>query len=145
MKEPLRVEVAGESLRCRHCDGDVFFLESAAIDRLGLGDRAQVEGWWGERATIYVCVACGFVHWFFAVEAAGHERTAVGQIDEAVEGWAPSEVAESAGVGELDEGIERWAASEARAEVLDCLACGQRIPAGESACPKCGWTWLPER
>jgi hypothetical protein len=143
MKESLRVEVAGEPLRCQHCRGDVFFLESAAIDRLGLGDRAQIEGWWGERAIIYICVACGFVHWFFAVEAGRHERTAVGQIDEAVEGWTASEP--PAEVGELDEGIEGWAASEPPAEVVDCLACGQRIPAGESACPKCGWTWLAER
>ncbi len=90
MKEPLRVEVAGEPLRCQRCGSDAFFLESAAIDRLGLGDRAQVEGWWGERATLYVCVACGFVHWFFAVESGRHERTAVGQIDEAVDGWAPT-------------------------------------------------------
>jgi predicted RNA-binding Zn-ribbon protein involved in translation (DUF1610 family) len=145
MKQPLRVEVAGEPLRCNHCSADVFFLESAAIDRLGLGDRAQLEEWWGDRAIIYVCAACGFVHWFFEVEAGRHERTEVGAMDEEIEGWAASEAAAPAEFGGMDEDIEGWASSGAAAEPVDCLACGQRIPAGESACPNCGWTWLADR
>jgi predicted RNA-binding Zn-ribbon protein involved in translation (DUF1610 family) len=115
MKEPFRVEVAGVPLRCKHCDGDAFVRESAAFDRLALGGLAQLEGPWGHDATIYVCSACGFLHWFFAMGSVDHERTACS--------------------------VEEAAESEAKDEPLECLACGQRIPAGESACPACGWSW----
>ena len=32
-------------------------------------------------------------------------------------------------------------ANGADAEPTECLSCGQTIPAGESRCPACGWTW----
>jgi hypothetical protein len=116
MKEPLSVEVAGVPLRCQHCDGDLFVEESAEVDRLVLGGLASLGRCWGRHATIYVCTACGFLHWFFAIESSGYEPTA------------------SPGAEAAD--------SDPAGEPLDCLACGQRIPAGESACPACGWSWI---
>jgi hypothetical protein len=130
MSGPLRVEIAGEPLRCKHCGADVFFQESAGIDRLILGDLVHLEGWWGHHATIYVCIACGFLHWFFAIDTCRHERTDIGETagdlaDDAIGGLEP---------GRLE--------PELVPERVDCLACGQRIPAGASACPACGWSWV---
>jgi predicted RNA-binding Zn-ribbon protein involved in translation (DUF1610 family) len=107
MSEPLRVEIAGEPLRCKHCGADVFFEESVTLDRLALGGPLNLEGWWGHQGTIYVCSACGFLHWFFAIDTGRHEV----------------------------------ADAEEMAEPVECLSCGQSIPAGASACPACGWSW----
>jgi predicted RNA-binding Zn-ribbon protein involved in translation (DUF1610 family) len=132
MSEPLRVEVAGVPLRCKHCGADVFFQESAAIDRL-VGGVFHLEGWWGHQATIYVCSTCGFLHWFFEIGASRHERESIEVMAERDEYFA------GGGVEELGPSAD----IEAMAERVECLACGATIPAGDSACPACGWSWVP--
>jgi predicted RNA-binding Zn-ribbon protein involved in translation (DUF1610 family) len=109
MSEAMRVEVAGVPLLCKHCGADVFYQESAALDRLALGGLFHLEGVWGHQATIYVCSACGFLHWFFAIDAGHHEPVEAEEME--------------------------------MAEPIECLSCGQSIPAGASACPACGWSW----
>jgi predicted RNA-binding Zn-ribbon protein involved in translation (DUF1610 family) len=107
MSEPLRVEVAGEPLRCKHCGADVFFENSVTLDHLALGGLVHLEGPWGHQATIYVCSACGFLHRFFAFNTGRHQRADAAEM----------------------------------AERVECLSCGESIPAGASACPACGRSW----
>ena len=85
MSEPFRVEVAGETLRCKHCGDDAFFRESAAIDRMALGGFLHLEGLWGHQATIYVCSTCGFLHWFVDHDAGAHRRAEAEEPAERVE------------------------------------------------------------
>jgi predicted RNA-binding Zn-ribbon protein involved in translation (DUF1610 family) len=85
MSEPLRVEVAGEALTCKHCGADVFYQKSASSDRLALGGLFHLEGWWGHQTTIYVCSSCGFLHWFFAVDSSPHARVEAAEAAERVE------------------------------------------------------------
>jgi predicted RNA-binding Zn-ribbon protein involved in translation (DUF1610 family) len=75
MSEPLHVEIAGNRLRCKHCGGEVFYQESAFIDRPVLGGLFHREGWLAHQATFYVCSQCGFLHWFFALASSHHEPT----------------------------------------------------------------------
>jgi hypothetical protein len=74
VSEPLRVEIAGVQLLCKYCGVDVFFQKSVTLNRLALGGLFDLEGVWGRQATIYVCSACGYLHWFFAVDYLRHER-----------------------------------------------------------------------
>jgi hypothetical protein len=72
MSEPSRVSVGGRRLQCQHCGHGGFRPETATLDRVGLGFLMFGGLLWGHHATMYVCVRCGFLHWFF--EASGVEH-----------------------------------------------------------------------
>ena len=82
MSEPLRVEIAGEPLRCKHCDANEFHEESTALDRVALGGLLLLEGAWGHRLTVYRCGRCGYAHLFFAADCGGLRRE---EAEEAIE------------------------------------------------------------
>ena len=149
MSEALRVEIAGVPLVCKHCGADDFYEESAALDRLALGGVFHLEGIWGHQATIYVCSACGFLHWFFATDTGRHRRTEAEEAAEMVECLAcgqsiPAGALACPACGWSWETPEAETPDEA-AEGVECLSCRQMIPAGASACPECGWSWESDR
>jgi predicted RNA-binding Zn-ribbon protein involved in translation (DUF1610 family) len=146
MSEAVSVEVAGEPLRCQHCGAVVFFQESATLDRLAFGGLLHLEGTWGHEATIYVCAACGYLHFFFTLDAVRHQQTDAGEAAERVE-CLSCHAPIPAGASACPACGWSWESADAEveetAETVECLSCGQMIPAGVSACPACGWSWRP--
>ena len=69
MSQPLRIEVAGKMLHCKHCDGETFFRERVAFGRqFGRG----AGGW----STVYICAECGYMHFFkISTDYGNHEQT----------------------------------------------------------------------
>lgn len=63
-----RASAGGRELRCQHCGHELFYQQSARLDRL-LGGVVHLEGHWGHKAEIRVCAHCGFAHFFMAVPA----------------------------------------------------------------------------
>ena len=100
MSQPLRIEVAGKMLHCKHCDGETFFRERAAFGRqFGRG----AGGW----STVYICAECGYMHFFkISTDYGNHEQT---------ETVLPSERIECLACGEL------FFPSESSSE---CQSCG---------------------
>jgi hypothetical protein len=157
MRVPRRFNVAGVPLRCKHCDAETFFHQRATIDRLASGGLFHHEAWLGRPANIYVCGTCGFLHWFFAVANTARKEIAVEETaggsayleDEYIDGLPTPGGGEATAGGsayledEYIDGLPTLGEGEAIAEVVECLACGRRIPAGETACPECGWSWIP--
>jgi ribosomal protein S27E len=99
MTEAQNVEIGGVALRCDHCDNDGFIWRRAQLNT-ALMTLLDMD-WLNESAQVYVCVACGRLHWF-------------------------SESINSA--SDMSYPIE-------------CMACGKTIPAGETECESCGWTY----
>lgn len=54
--------------------------------------------------------------------------------------WTSDHPPESFGQAVSDESLGRET-SEAPAEAVLCLSCGARIPARDTCCPKCGWSF----
>lgn len=65
---PRQVQVSGKPLLCDHCGHDCFLerdaqLNTALMEFLDLS-------WMNKSAHIYVCVACGKLHWFLEPQSA---------------------------------------------------------------------------
>jgi hypothetical protein len=63
--ETVKVEKAGKTLTCKHCDGEKFLVHEVKIKSawMPLIDN----DWLSEFAEINICAACGYVHWFTVV------------------------------------------------------------------------------
>lgn len=112
MSHPLRIEVAGKMLHCKHCDGKAFFRERVAFVR----GVARASGW----STVYICAVCGYMHFFkISTDYGSHEIT---------ETDIPSERIECLSCGEL------FFPSESSCE---CQSCGwtwlSDVPAADDA------------
>ena len=58
--EPETATVVGKPLTCRVCANDLFWQKEALVH-----DNGVVMSHWAlPRATLLVCSACGYVHWF---------------------------------------------------------------------------------
>ncbi len=154
MPELKRVTIKGLMLRCGHCGGSAFIprkwqLTAPLTSCLGLDSL-------NEAADVFVCAKCGQLYWFLfkdttdpdcvitdlgedydldCVEIAGGtlpEQVVVEVEDNcAVEGvHSPCASSEDPDISELDEDYD-----------VACVRCGQLIPAGQSVCAGCGWTY----
>lgn len=106
------IRIQGKDLSCQHCGHGQFEMKQVNVEN-AFGLNWIWLRTWSSLAHVYVCLRCGFVHWFFATP-------------------------ESAATVEAEE--PRARAPEA-AEPIACLSCGQTMTAGVEPCAACGWTW----
>ena len=124
MSEGQSVKVKNQSLTCKHCESGQFVHRTAQLNTAFL--EFLDLGWLNKSADIYICASCGFLHWFLEpqvdVSAPGDQPAFEPQVDEPIP-------------------LEDPAPSDDLTEPTECLACGQRIPAGAAKCPSCGWSY----
>jgi ribosomal protein L37E len=154
MPELKRVTLNGLVVRCEHCGNSAFTprkwqLTPPPTSCLSFDSL-------NEAADVFVCTKCGKLHWFLLKdrpapdciiadweegcepECGGIESapSPVQLIVEAKEERAadPMQPASDApsdpDLAELDENYD-----------VECMQCGHMIPAGQSTCTKCGWTY----
>ncbi len=74
MSQPLRIEVAGMMLQCKHCETEAFFRERVTLGRPLMGGLIHADGRAGRWSTAYTCASCGYMHFFVISEDyGGHE------------------------------------------------------------------------
>jgi hypothetical protein len=117
------VQIANRPLECKHCGGREFVHRTSELSS-ALAAFLN-DDWFAQYADIFVCVRCGFLHWF---------------LNPAVEPQAP---VEAPVIEESPEEIpvEEPATQDDLGEATECLACHQAIPAGSATCPACGWSY----
>jgi DNA-directed RNA polymerase subunit RPC12/RpoP len=156
MNEYKSVTISGMALRCNHCGGMAFFSRRVQLNTT-LANYFNFESA-NVSADVFACARCGQLHWFLFKDKNSPERV-ITELPEdydvyAVEiagGPLPVQVVE-----EVDEdcGVESVQAQDALVSDADlaelddnydvaCIQCGQIIPSGQSACAKCGWTYMP--
>jgi hypothetical protein len=62
-----RASVGGRDLRCKHCDHELFYHQTARLDRVAWGGLLHFEGVFGQHTDVYTCAGCGFAHLFMPV------------------------------------------------------------------------------
>ncbi len=105
--------LGGKALSCQHCGSASFSARSVQLNTRG-GSFLSLEAR-NRTATVFVCVRCGFLHWFLAPDL---EVQAVAAATETVE-------------EELD-------AAESPSQ---CMSCGAEMPVGAVRCSRCGWSY----
>lgn len=111
MSEPEVVRVLDRPLRCHHCGGERFYKERIRLDVSNSLPVEFLESLLVNSWRGAVLLAC--------------TRCGLGQL------FFPS----------LVEDEPPPAEPAADDEPVPCLACGEQIPQGSSACPACNWTW----
>ena len=78
MKDPVRIQIAGQLLQCSHCDSEVFFQHREAIQK---ADHLLFDRW--SVTTVYVCSRCG-CHQRFSRQNDPAETTPAEEVDERI-------------------------------------------------------------
>jgi len=150
-----RVIINGIALRCGHCGNRVFTprrqrLNSESVSSFNFD--APVES-----ADGFVCSQCGQLQWFLFKEGAAPERMssevdedygpdAVEPVDEPLP--SPGTAGAEEDPGDSPPAVGSDAPSDPDIAELDvnydveCVRCGHNIPAGQSICTQCGWTYM---
>ncbi len=154
MPELKRVTISGVMLRCAHCGGGAFTprkwqLAAPLTSVITLGSL-------NETADVFVCAKCGRLHWFLfkdksdpdcimtevdddydpecvGIEDGMRPGPVVIEVEEecpAADTRAQCAATEDPDMSELDEDYD-----------VVCFQCGRVIPAGQSVCASCGWTY----
>jgi len=118
MSEGISVRIANQPLRCQHCEHRKFHHQTATVDRTHLGGLI---GGTRRHADIYICVECGFNHWFTSLRGVPHERG--------------DPLPEQRPAPRPRKPTDEPASDDA------CLSCGKIIPGTARQCPACGWSW----
>ena len=61
-KEPMSYEVLGKPLTCQICGHDEFTKREAQLNTAGMSFMNL--DWANASAVCFVCVKCGYIHWF---------------------------------------------------------------------------------
>ncbi len=154
MSKCQRVVINGILLRCGHCGSRGFASRKVQLNT-ALAEFFSA-GWLNQSADVFICAKCAQIHWFQFQDETSPERMITEVVEEcdvddiAIEGeTAPvrvvAEVDSDRDVDGINIGGET--ASDPDMSGLDdnydveCMQCGQMIPAGQSACVRCGWTY----
>jgi hypothetical protein len=69
MSEANQFEIGGHPLRCAHCGHDTFYTRSSLLNTRGL--TLLKLDYLDEAAQNYICARCGYIMWFYDLQASG--------------------------------------------------------------------------